>query len=92
MALPYLLSEEHPARKTILDMQKEFTGTYDAVLIAIYNKNGVFNRVTLDAVFDLTLGARRLILTNDADAEYLRALGKNTRHNRRNSSRSRRRS
>jgi predicted RND superfamily exporter protein len=72
---PYLLSEEHPARKTILDMQKEFTGTYDAVLIAIYNKNGVFNRVTLDAVFDLTLGARRLILTNDADAEYLRALG-----------------
>jgi predicted RND superfamily exporter protein len=73
---PYLLSEDHPARKTILDMQKEFTGTYDAVLIAIENKNGIFNRVTLDAALDLTRASQRLILANQADADFLEAMGR----------------
>lgn len=27
---PYLLPETHPARKSILDMQQEFGGTFDA--------------------------------------------------------------
>lgn len=71
---PYLLSEDHPARKTILNMQKEFTGTYDAVLIAIHNKDGIFNRVTLDAAYDLTQSSRRVILTNETDIAYLRGL------------------
>ncbi|GAB3549591.1 hypothetical protein GCM10027343_31620 [Noviherbaspirillum agri] len=72
---PYLLSESHPARKPILDMQKEFSGTYDAALIALYNKDGVFNRDTLDAVLDMTQAARRIILVNDDDKAYLTALG-----------------
>ncbi len=71
---PYLLSDDHPARKTILDMQKEFTGTYDAVLIAIHNKNGIFNRVTLDAVYTLTQASRQIILANEADTHFLNRL------------------
>lgn len=72
---PYLLDDSHPARRTILEMQEEFTGTYDAVLVAIHNEQGVFNRVTLDAVYDMTEAARRIILSNDADAAQLQALG-----------------
>lgn len=71
---PYLLPESHPARKPILDMQKEFSGTYDAALIALYNEQGVFNRDTLNAVLDMTQAARRIILTNDDDKTYLEKL------------------
>ena len=46
---PYLLDESHPARKSILDMQKEFGGTFDAVQIALHDERGVFNRSTLAA-------------------------------------------
>ncbi len=72
---PYLLSESHPARKTILDMQKDFSGTYDAALIALHNPGGVFNRETLDAVYELTHQARRIILTEPSDAEALQRIG-----------------
>ncbi len=72
---PYLLDASHPARRTILEMQKEFTGTFDAALITIYNKNGVFNRQTLDAIYELTKASRKLILTSQADEEKLRLIG-----------------
>lgn len=72
---PYMLSESHPARKTIADIREDFTGTYDSVLIAIHNKKTVFNQATLDAVFTLTEQARKLILTNDEDVtEFLSIL------------------
>ncbi|UXI69111.1 efflux RND transporter permease subunit [Tahibacter amnicola] len=71
---PYLLPDTHPARKTILEMQQDFTGTFDAALIAIHNRNGVFNRQTLDAVYDMTLASRRMLLVNDADRDQLAAL------------------
>ncbi len=51
---PYLLKEDHPARKTILDLQKEFSGTYDSVMIAFTDPDGVFNRETLNAVFAIS--------------------------------------
>ncbi|RTL27647.1 MAG: transporter [Rhodocyclaceae bacterium] len=72
---PYLLPENHPARKTILDMRKEFTGTFDAALIGIHNPAGVFNRETLDAVYDMTAAARRIILATDDDRQRLAELG-----------------
>jgi predicted RND superfamily exporter protein len=71
---PYLLSESHPARKSILDMQKEFTGTFDAAMIVVYHPTSVFNRVTLDAVHELTKSSRRLMLANADDAAYLDGL------------------
>lgn len=71
---PYLLPESHPARKPILDMQQEFSGTYDAALIALYNENGVFNRATLDAVLDMTQAARRIMLATEDDRRSLQAL------------------
>ncbi len=71
---PYLLPDTHPARQTILDMQKEFTGTFDAALLAIHNPGGVFNRDTLDAVYDLTQASRVLVLANADDAAQLQAL------------------
>ena len=72
---PYLLDASHPSRRTILEMQKEFTGTFDAALITIYNKNGVFNRQILDAIYELTKASRKLILTSQADEEKLRLIG-----------------
>lgn len=72
---PYLLAESHPARKSILDMQKEFGGTFDAALITLYNEKSVFNRATLDATYSLTQDFRRLMLANDSDASYLKELG-----------------
>ncbi len=72
---PYMLAESHPARKGIIDIREDFTGTYDSVLIAIHNKESVFNQATLDAVFTLTEQARTLILANDEDVtEFLSML------------------
>lgn len=68
---PYLLPNDHPARKTIADMQKEFTGTYDAVLLAIYNEEGVFNPESLAAIHHLTRESRKLIFIDDSDVETL---------------------
>ena len=79
---PYLLPETHPARKSLLDLQKEFGGTYDAVQIALHDPQGVFNRATLDAVYDLTQAAQRLMLATPEDGDQLRALAREhgTRH------------
>ena len=68
---PYLLKESHPARKTIIDMQAEFTGTYDSVMIAYSNNDTVFNQVTLDALYSMSQSARQVILANEDDLTYL---------------------
>jgi uncharacterized protein len=72
---PYFLHEDHPVRKSLLEMQKDFTGTFDSAMIAIHNEKGVFNRETADAVYHITEASRRIILTNDADRDQLIALG-----------------
>lgn len=71
---PYLLPETHPARKSILDMQQEFSGTFDAAMIVIHNEQDIFNRITLDAVYELTQSSRKLMLATQGDADYLSAL------------------
>jgi uncharacterized protein len=71
---PYLLPETHPARKTILDLQQEFGGTFDAAVVAFHNPKSVFNRETLNAVYELSQSFRRMMLANDSDAAYLREL------------------
>ena len=71
---PYLLSESHPARKSILDMQKEFTGTFDAAMVVVYNPVSIFNRESLDAVYEMTRASRRLMLANADDAAFLEGL------------------
>ncbi|PWB35474.1 transporter [Pseudomonas sp. SDI] len=71
---PYLLKESHPARKTIIDLQKEFTGTYDSVMVAFNNPDGVFNEETLNAVFAMSKSMRKLMLANDQDRKTLEAL------------------
>jgi uncharacterized protein len=73
---PYLLPETHPARKSILDMQQEFSGTFDAALILIHNEKDIFNRTTLDAVYELTQSSRKLMLATQSDADYLGTLAK----------------
>ncbi len=50
---PYLLKESHPARKTIIDLQGEFTGTFDSVMVAL-NAEAVFNKQTLNALFSMS--------------------------------------
>jgi len=71
---PYLLPETHSARKSILDMQQEFSGTFDAAMIVIHNEKDIFNRTSLDAVYELTQSSRKLMLATQADADYLTAL------------------
>ncbi|HCS64978.1 MAG TPA: transporter [Cellvibrio sp.] len=71
---PYLLPETHPARKSILDMQQEFSGTFDAAMIVIHNEKDIFNRTSLDAVYELTQSSRKLMLATQSDADYLDTL------------------
>ncbi len=68
---PYLLPESHPARESIKNLQKEFSGTYDAALIVVVKQDGVFNRNTLDAVLDITRAVRRLSLVSAGDRQQL---------------------
>ncbi|MBI2381223.1 MAG: MMPL family transporter [Gammaproteobacteria bacterium] len=68
---PYLLKEDHPARKTIIELQGEFTGTYDSVMIALHNKNGVFKRDSLNALYSLSQSARKVVLSTVEDADQL---------------------
>lgn len=72
---PYFLHESHPVRKSLLEMQADFTGTFDSAMIAIHNEKGVFNRETADAVYHITEASRQLLLTNDTDRDQLIALG-----------------
>lgn len=72
---PYFVGEDHPARKSLLEMQSEFTGTFDSAMIAIHHEKGVFNRGTLDAIRHVTEASRRIILADDADLAQLKALG-----------------
>jgi hypothetical protein len=71
---PYLLKESHPARKSIIDLQSEFTGTHDSVMIALRNTSGVFNRDSLNALYSMSQSARRIILSNDDDQVQLQAI------------------
>lgn len=71
---PYLLPADHPARKPITDMQREFTGTYDAVMIASYNDESVFNRDTLRATYAISHSARKVMLATPEDAATLQSM------------------
>jgi len=71
---PYLLKDTHPARKTIIDLQREFTGTYDSVMVALNNPESVFNTTSLNAQFELSQAIRRLMLANDEDRVELQRI------------------
>lgn len=68
---PYLLKDTHPARKTIIDLQQEFTGTFDSVMVSLHNPQGVFNRTSLNALYALSQAARLVVLSNEQDAQQL---------------------
>lgn len=67
---PYMLAESHPARQAITDIRKDFTGTYDSILVVLYNKNTIFNQESLNAIFNFTESARKIILANDEDVVH----------------------
>ena len=69
---PYLLKESHAARKTIIDLQSEFTGTFDSVMIAFHNPDGVFNKTSLNALYAMSQASRRVILSNEEDEQRAR--------------------
>lgn len=71
---PYLLKETHPARSTIIDLQDEFTGTFDSVMVALHNPQGVFNRDSLNALYALSQSARLVVLSNAEDATELQRI------------------
>lgn len=71
---PYLIPEDHPARAAILEMREDFTGTYDAVLIAVHNPDGIFNQETLNAIYSLTQSAKRLSFGQPDDIEIISSL------------------
>ena len=70
---PYLLKADHPARRGILELQQRFTGTFDAVMVAIDNSNGVFNPVTLKTLYAFSAEAKRFMLADDSDIARLEA-------------------
>ncbi|MET1077020.1 MAG: MMPL family transporter [Pseudomonas sp.] len=71
---PYLLKESHPARKTIIDLQGEFTGTFDSVMVALHNPQGVFNKETLNALYSMSQSARQIVLSNEDDGRELQRI------------------
>ncbi|WP_079202745.1 MMPL family transporter [Pseudomonas sp. CC6-YY-74] len=71
---PYLLKETHPARKTIIDLQDEFTGTFDSVMVALHNPQSVFNKDSLNALYALSQSARLVVLSNEDDARELQRI------------------
>ena len=71
---PYLLPDDHPARAPLYDMRDEFTGTYDSILIALYNEQTIFNETSLTALFDLTQQVRRLSFIDESDTRKLQQL------------------
>lgn len=68
---PFFLPETHPARSAIYEMREEFTGAYDAILVAFYNKNGVFNPATINAIFELTEKSKAMNFVDETDVERL---------------------
>lgn len=74
---PYLLDESHPARRTILEMRDQFTGTYDAVLVSVHNPQGIFNKNSLDAIYHFTHTSKKMMLANQADADFLAQMAQN---------------
>lgn len=70
---PYLLKADHPARRGILELQQRFTGTFDAVMVAVDNSRGVFNPATLHALHTFNAEAKRFMLADAGDAARLEA-------------------
>lgn len=75
---PYLLSKDHPARSSLYAMREDFTGTHNAILLAIYNPDSVINETSLRALFDLTQSYKTLSLIDPKDEIKLREVSKNT--------------
>jgi predicted RND superfamily exporter protein len=71
---PYLLPDNHPARSHLLSIREHFTGTYDPILLALHNPDGIINQQSLSALFELTQEAQILSFVNAADLEQLQAL------------------
>jgi hypothetical protein len=71
---PYFLPQDHPARQTMFEMREEFTGTYDSVMVALYNEDSVFNQASINAVFDLSRAAEKMNYVDETDAAQLRQL------------------
>ncbi len=71
---PYLLPESHPARSQLLDIRQDFTGTYDSILLALYNQDSIFNKTSLKAIFKLTQSVRQISLVDEADIAKLTQL------------------
>ncbi|MGK0440360.1 MAG: putative RND superfamily exporter protein [Pseudohongiellaceae bacterium] len=71
---PYLLPKDHPARSSLFEMRQDFTGTYDSILIALYNKEGILNQSSLQAIFELTEQVKTLNVADDSDLDQLNAI------------------
>ena len=68
---PYLLPDSHPARSSLFEMREEFTGTYDSILIALYNKESILNEHSLKAFFEMTQQVKTLSFVNQTDEAKL---------------------
>ncbi len=73
---PYLLPETHPARKSLLDMRKDFTGTHDAVIVTLYNDATIYNKDSLNAIFELTRQSLNFMFADESDRARLALIKK----------------
>jgi len=77
---PYFLPDSHPARSTIYEIREDFTGTYDSVLVALYNEKGIFNRESINAIFELTEKFKLLSFVDESDVENLKSVKEKNQH------------
>ena len=78
---PYLLPDNHPARSSLFEMREDFTGTYDSILIALYNQNTILNEHSLQALFELTQEVKKLNFADQSDEDKLKTIHQAYPHN-----------
>ncbi len=73
---PYLLPKDHPSRSALFSMRNDFTGTHDAILVAIYQSNSIINKDSLRSIFDLTHKFKTINLVEENDIKRLEDFNK----------------
>ena len=71
---PYLIPQDHPARSSLFKLREQVTGTYDAILIALHNPQGILNPHSLQAIFELSQRLQALHVIDAGDLEGLQQL------------------
>ena len=79
-ATPYFLDSTHPSRVADKKLKQTFSGSGEVVIITTKtNKNSIFNKQTLQDLYDLTVNIESLTLTTEDDFNTFKKLLQNNK-------------